>query len=49
MDSEHDQAVGGLKRLAINGAQMSFAVCMGLLLSPVVLSIKHSLHQLFHR
>jgi hypothetical protein len=39
--------VNDVKRYWINAAQMSFAVSIGFLLSPVVLSARHMLHQLF--
>ena len=37
------------KRLLINGMQMSAAVSLGFLLSPVLLSVRHMIVQLFHR
>jgi hypothetical protein len=38
-----------LKRYLINAAQMSMAVSLGLLLSPVLLSVRFSMHHLMHR
>lgn len=39
--------VDDVRRYFINAAQMSFAVSIGFLLSPVVLSTRHMLHHYF--
>ena len=38
-----------MKRYLINAMQMSAAVTLGFLLSPVVLATRHMLHHLMHR